>query len=635
VRRSSKRPFAAILPLLLLFAAGFTAEPQMSELEATQKASFVSKLEEYHSKPTVETYARYNTATDVWQVVLTEEVSGSVIAYLRVADDSGEIRRTKVLPIAEELTYPSLSEEEAVKLAAADERVREELSRHGPHSTDAKYTGGKWTVHFYVEEDGPVGGRPTDDGRKEVAQVKVDESSWVLDYAWVGDQVGWYMARGEYGSYGKHANYWYVWGPLALAFALAFIRTDRLFSLRNLDVVAMLGFLVSHGFFRQGIVPEAVLLWYPPLIYLFVRTLLVGFGVGERVEKTSNFPTWLLFALGGLAGGLLIGLNLDARVIDVGYAGVVGADLILDSTIPYGNMPSDVGTGDTYGPLNYLLYVPFVYIFGFSGEWDYLPAAHALTAFSFVAGALALLFAGWKLAGPKGGAALLFAWAAFPYTLYSANNNTNDIVVAAASAVALATAASPIARGASIAAGFAIKLYPLMLGPLWMMHDGAKRRPIAEFVLGGAGVFLLTFWVLLLDGQPIEAARLFYEKTIAFQGARETPWTIFNQIPALGFLQQPLLVAVIVLALIVAAWPRRRTVRRLAALSAALVIGYQLTTNFWYYPYVTWFEPFVFLALLPATNEKTPLDGESLSHQRSAEKLGDRSTPSGPTDAPR
>jgi hypothetical protein len=600
-----------LLSLLLLFAAGFTPDPQMSEQEVREKASFVPELEEYHSKPTVETSASYNTATDTWQVLLTEEVSGSVVAHLRVADDSGEVKRAKVLPVAEELTYPSLSEEEAVKLAVADERVREELSRHGSHSTDAEYSGGKWTVHFYVEEDGSVGGKPTGDGRKEVAEVKVDDTSWVLDYVWVGDQVGWHMARGEYGAYGKQANYWWVWGPLALVFALAFIRTDRLFSLRNLDVVALLGFLVSHGFFRQGIVYEAVLLWYPPLIYLFVRTLLMGFGVGERVEKTSNLPTWLLFGLAGLAGGLVLGLNVDARVIDVGYAGVVGADRILDGTIPYGNMPADVGTGDTYGPLNYLLYVPFVLIFGFSGEWDFLPAAHALTAFSFVAGALALLFAGWKLAGPKGGAALLFAWAAFPYTLYSANNNTNDIIVAAVSAVGLATAASPIARGASVAAGFSVKLYPLVLGPLWMMHDGAKRRPIVDFVLGGVGVFFLTFWVLLLDGHPFEAAKLFYEKTIAFQGARETPWTIFNQVPALGFLQQPLLAAVILLAFIVAAWPRHRTMRRLAAFSAALVIGFQLTTSYWYYPYVTWFEPFVFLALLPATNKKTSLDGES------------------------
>jgi glycosyl transferase family 87 len=612
VSRAAKRPPAvAMVFLLFLFVAGFMPGPQMSEQEAREKVNFVPELEEYHSKPTVETSARYYPAPDIWQVVLTEEVSGSAVAYLRVADDSGEVKRAEVLPVAEELTYPSLSEEEAVKLAAADERVREELSRHGPHSTDAEYGGGTWTVHFYVEEDDPVGGKPTGDGRKEVAQAAVDDTSWVLDYVWVGDQVGWHMARGEYGAYGKHANYWWVWGPLALAFALAFIRTDRLFSVRNLDVVALLGFLVSHWFFRRGIVYEAVLLWYPPLVYLFLRTLLMGFGVGERVEKTSNLPTPLLFALAGLAGGLVLGLNLDARVIDVGYAGVVGADRILNGTIPYGNMPADVGTGDTYGPLNYLLYTPFVLVFGFSGEWDFLPAAHTVTILSFVVGALALLFAGWKLGGVKGGAALLFAWAAFPYTLYSANNNTNDIVVAAAAAVSLATAASPIARGASVAAGFAIKLYPIILGPLWLMYDGAKRRPIFHFFLGGFGVLLLTFWVLLLDGQPIEAARLFYQKTIAFQGGRETPWTIFNQIPALGFLRQPLLAAVILLAFVIAVWPRRRTLRRLAAFSAALVIGFQLTTNYWFYPYITWFEPFVFLALLPATNEKTPLDGEN------------------------
>ena len=627
MRRAANRPPAVAMVLLLLFllAAGFTPGPQMSEHEASEKASFVPELEEYHSKPTVETSASYDPATDIWQVVLTEGVSGSAVAYLRVADDSGEVKRAKVFSVAKELTYPSLSEEQAVKLAAADERVREELSRHGPHSTDAEYGGGKWTVHFYVEEDGLLGGKPTSEGRKEVAKVKVDDTSWVLDYVWVGDQVGWHMARGEYGAYGKHANYWWVWGPLALVFALAFIRTDKLFSLRNLDVVALLGFLVSHGFFRQGIVYEAVLLWYPPLIYLFLRTLLMGFGVGERVEKTSNLPTPLLFVLAGLAGSLVLGLNLNARVIDVGYAGVVGADRILDGTMPYGNMPADVGTGDTYGPLNYLLYAPFVLIFGFSGEWDFLPAAHALTVFSFVVGALALLFAGWKLAGLKGGAALLFAWAAFPYTLYSTNNNTNDIVVAAAAAVGLATIASPIARGASVAAGFAIKLYPAILGPLWMMHDGAKRRPIVNFVLGGLGVFFLTFWVLLLDGKPLEAARLFYEKTIAFQGARETPWTIFNQVPALDFLQQPLLAAVVLLAFIVSAWPRRRTVRRLAAFSAALVVGFQLTTNYWYYPYVTWFEPFVFLALLPATSEKTPLDSESgqLSALGDQQKTGD------------
>jgi hypothetical protein len=617
VKRAATRlaAVALLLPLLLVFATGFTPGPQTSEQEARKKASFVPKLEEYHSKPTVETSADYDPATDTWRVALTEEVSGNTVAYLMVADDTGKVKRVRVLSVADELTYPSLSEEEAVKLALASPEVRKELSEHdGPHSTNADYqAAGKWTLHFYVREGGSVGGKPMSDGRKEVAEVGIDDSSWVLDYVWVGDQVGWNMARGEYGAYGKHANYWYVWLPLALAFALAFVRHERLFSLRNLDLAALLWFLLSHHFFREGIVYEAVLLWYPPLIYLFLRTLLMGFGLGERVEKTSNLPTWVLLCLGGLAGGLVLALNLDSRVIDVGYAGVVGAELILEGTSPYGNMPEDVGTGDTYGPLNYLLYVPFVVMFGFSGQWDFLPAAHALSAFSFVVGALALLFAGWKLSGdPKGGAALLFAWVLFPYTLYSTNNNTNDIIVAAMGAVGLAAASSAIARGATVLGGFAIKLYPLILAPLWMMHEGTKnRRPIWEFVLGGIGVVVLSFWVVLLDGQPMEAIKLFYEKTIAFQGDRETPWTIFTQIPALGFLQQPLLAGAIVLAFVVAVWPQKRTMRRLAAFSAALIIGFELTTNYWFYPYVTWFEPFVFLSLLLATNEKTALDGGS------------------------
>jgi len=595
--------------LLLVFATGFAPGPRMSEKEVREKASTVPKIEEYYSKPTVETSVGYEPATDAWRVVLAEESSGDPVAYLTVDDDSGGVRGANVLSSADDLAHTSLSEEEAVRLALADERVQAELSEHESYNSEAEYDGGVWTVQFFVEEQGSVGGRPTDEG-KEVAVAAVDDESWDVEYAWTGDQVGWNMARGEEGAYGKQANYWYVWGPLALAFALAFMRTDRLFSVRNLDVLALLGFLVSHAFFREGVVYEAVLLWHPPLIYLFLRTLLMGFGIGERVEKTSNLPTWLLLGLAGLAGGLVLGLNLDSRVIDVGYAGVVGADLILHGTIPYGNMPADVGTGDTYGPLNYLLYAPFVLLFGFSGQWDFLPAAHALTAFVFMAGAVALFITGWRLSGPKGAAALTFAWAVFPYTLYSTNNNTNDIVVAAVSAVGLAAAASPVGRGAGVAAGFAVKLYPIILGPLWMMHDGARRRPIVDFLLGGLGVVLLTFWVVLLDGRPVEAARLLFEKTIAFQGARETPWTIFSQVPALGFLQQPLLAAVILLAFIVAVWPRKRTMRRLAAFSAALVIGFQLTTNYWFYPYVTWFEPFVFLALLTATNEKTALDGE-------------------------
>jgi hypothetical protein len=194
-------------------------------------------------------------------------------------------------------------------------------------------------------------------------------------------------------------------------------------------------------------------------------------------------------------------------------------------------------------------------------------------------------------------------------------------------AVGLATAASPLARGASVAAGFAIKLFPLVLAPLWLLHDGPRRRAsILDFLLGGMGVVLLTFWVLALKGAPLEGLRIFYEHTLAFQGGRETPWSIFAQVPELRVLQQPLTFAAIVLAFVVAVFPAKRTIRRLAAFSAALIVAFELTVNYWFYPYVTWFEPFVFAVLLLATNEKTALDGdiEVRSSNADGREVGDR-----------
>ena len=601
-----------LLPLLLP-VLGLTPGTQTSEDEVRRAVGTVPEVQELLSHPTVNTSARYDAPSDSWEVILREETSGTIVAVLTVEDETQKVSEAEVYPIAETLTYPSTSEEEAIKLALADPEVQDELTRHGSYTSYAEYEDGEWTVYLEVEESGAVGGMPVEGGeRKEIAQVEVDDETWQLNYVWTGDQVAWRMARGDYGAYGKHANYPYVWGPLALLFALAFWRTDKLYSLRNLDLLALLSFLVSHGFFRVGETYPAVLLWYPPLLYLLARTLLLGFGIGERVEKTSNFPTSVLLILGALASGLVLGLNLDSRVIDVGYAGVVGADRILDGALPYGNMPEEVGTGDTYGPLNYLLYVPFLWLFGWSGEWDFLPGAHAVTALAFIGGALSMLVAGRRYAGAQGGAAMLFAWAVFPYTLYSANNNTNDIIVAAVAAVAVAAATSPLARGASIVSGFAIKLFPILLAPLWMLQDGTRRRgPLLDFVLGGLGVFFLTFWVLALEGDPIAGAVEFFDRTLRFQGERETPWTVFAQIPELKVLQPVLTAAVVLLAFVVPVVLKKRTIRRLTALSAALVIAFELTVNYWFYPYVTWFEPFVFVALLLATHEKTALDRES------------------------
>ena len=139
-----------------------------------------------------------------------------------------------------------------------------------------------------------------------------------------------------------------------------------------------------------------------------------------------------------------VGLNVvDSNVIDVGYAGVLGADRIMDGKGLYGGerFSADVEHGDTYGPLNYVAYIPFEQALPWSGGWDDLPAAHGAALTFDLLTLLGLLLLGRRLrAGPAGrelGVALAFAWAAFPYSAFALETNSNDSLVALSTVGAL------------------------------------------------------------------------------------------------------------------------------------------------------------------------------------------------------
>src|SRR2546423_6923141 len=134
--------------------------------------------------------------------------------------------------------------------------------------------------------------------------------------------------------------------------------------------------------------------------------------------------------------GFRIALNVaDSNVIDVGYAGAIGADRIEHGHgLSRGDFPKENEHGDTYGPVDSLLYVPFEAAMPFHGKWDDRPAAHGAAIFFDLLTIAGLLVLGRRLrAGPQGralGVALAYAWAAFPYTLYTMNSNSNDTLVA-------------------------------------------------------------------------------------------------------------------------------------------------------------------------------------------------------------
>jgi signal transduction histidine kinase len=77
------------LMLLLLCAMGFARGSQMGEAEVLEKASFVPTLEEYYSKPTVETTAYYIVAEALTNVA---KHSRATEAHVVIQRDNGNLR---------------------------------------------------------------------------------------------------------------------------------------------------------------------------------------------------------------------------------------------------------------------------------------------------------------------------------------------------------------------------------------------------------------------------------------------------------------------------------------------------------------------------------------------------------------
>ncbi len=439
-------------------------------------------------------------------------------------------------------------------------------------------------------------------GGTERAQVHVDDATGAVLEAWTGPQVAWKMARGYENAFAGKLNAPYVWLPLCLLFLAPFIDPRRPLRLLHLDLVVLLAFGVSHFFFNRGDISASVPLAYPVLLYLLARLLWEGFR--PRTARGPLLPwakvTWLALALVALVG-FRITLNVtDSNVIDVGYAGVIGADRITDGRGLYeGDFPEDNHHGDTYGGANYLLYVPFEQIAPFSGDWDYLGAAHAAAVFFDLATLLGLLVLGRRLrAGPEGralGVVLAYAWVAYPYTLYALNSNSNDTLVAAVVVWALVALRSPPLRGVLVGLGAAAKFVPLALAPLFATADERRRvRGALVFTAALVVVIVASFAPFLPDG----GVRELYDRTLGYQIERDSPFSIWGQNGGLDPLWTGVKIAAGGLAVLVAFVPRRKTAVQVAALGGAVLVALQIAAAHWFYLYVVWFAPFAFVAFM-------------------------------------
>ena len=445
-------------------------------------------------------------------------------------------------------------------------------------------------------------------GKKEIGLVVIDDLSGRVVEQWTGFQIAWTMARGYPGAFGRHVNALYIWLPLCVLFLLPFIDFRRPFSMLHLDLLMLLSFSVSLAFFNHARIYASVPLAYPPLLYLLARMLAL-----LRRRPSSRRPPalrllvpapWLALGVVFLLG-FRIALNVtDSNVIDVGYAGVIGASRIVHGQPLYGGWPSENEHGDTYGPFNYETYVPFEQVFGWSGKWDDLPAAHAAAIFFDLLATALLFLLGRRMRGPTLGVAFAYAWVSYPFTLYALESNSNDSLVAVLVIAALLTASyraklATVGRGALTALAGLTKIAPLALAPVLATHGlaqlpwRARARALALYVVGFVAAAALAF----VPSLSHDSLHQIYERTLVYQSNRGSPFSVWGLYGLQG-LERFVEIAGVVFALLLAVAPRRADLVGLAAACAAVLIAVQLGIEHWFYLYIPWFFPLVVVTLL-------------------------------------
>jgi hypothetical protein len=534
-----------------------------------------------------------------------------------VADHAAEIRTVLQRPALDRAA--SLTDQEVESIAEGSPELHDWIDSRTIARTAVDYDAAKRLHTFYaVSKDA--------DGKETVeAQVFVSDESGEITEVRTGPQVAWMMARGYDGAFGRAITRPAIWIPLCLIFLLAMLplaQPRRLASMRTLDLLVLLSFSLSLIWFNDGEIFTSVPLQYPPMAYLALRlgwiavartraarplTVPAAASDGERPPPRlrpsfgGSAPTWVLVTLLIVTLALRFGLNaFNSNVIDVGYAGVIGADRIAHGATPYGNMPSDCGSCDTYGPLNYIAYVPFELTQPWEGRWDDLGAAHgAATLFDIlcVAGMFTL---GWRIAGLRLGMGLALAWAAFPFTAYALETNANDGLVAAVLIWGLVLLRHAFWRGAMLGLALSAKFAPAVLLLLWSRKPFPRPGPgrnLLPYAAGLASAAVATGWVLLLDGG--DGVRAFWDRTIGYQLGRDSPFSVWGQHPGLRPVQIAVMVVVAIVAVAVLRWPRRLDLLTMSALSGALLIGVEFTLTHWFYLYIPWFLPFALLAVVP------------------------------------
>jgi len=393
-----------------------------------------------------------------------------------------------------------------------------------------------------------------------------------------------------------------------------------LWRIRNLDVLVLASLTLSIVFYNSGMLSRMILVTYSALPYLGFRC--AWWALRGAREGRASVPLFDHVTRRWSAGQQVRALRLTAvatalivavvgltslNVLDVGYAVMEGATLISHGVLPYGHIP-DVLHGDTYPLGSYLLYVPFALLSPVRNVWDDAD----LTLLVAVAAALLAALGLWRVAGrpatggaghgsreaERAGLRTAIAWLTFPPLIVTVTTGTTDVALAAILVGALVLWRRPAWSTALLSAAAWFKLVPLAILPLLLagLRGRSLARSLAVIVMASA----VMISILVALGGLAAPGRMLRAMSFQFtRGSQHSLWTLIGGAPVQELFEAATCALVLGAALRIRRDPALAgDFARLAGIAAAIMLGLQVSANYWSYLYLVWVFPFIALSLL-------------------------------------
>jgi hypothetical protein len=421
---------------------------------------------------------------------------------------------------------------------------------------------------------------------------------------------------------------WVAYQPVMLiGLALLFVLMTAVMPLRrirNLDVAALLTLVVSVVAFQHRYVTGSLLVALPALGYLIGRCAWRGLAPPATARAPAAVPlfeqltrSWepqqrvrmLRAALLVLALiYLMVGVS-SADGVDVIYAAMEGATRIIHGLLPYGHLPGDVVHGDTYPILSYALYAPLALLAPVPDTFSSVDLELAVTVVAaLLIGASIARAQSRAAAGPRhrrreaqldtAGPRAALAWLSFPVVLIVVSTGTTDVMLALMLAFAVLLWRRPALSTGLLAVAGWFKLAPFALLPLWLAP--LRGRRLAAALAAVAAVSAATLGLVMALGGPAGISAMVHAVAYQFErGSLQSFWIVLHLSAFQGAGQAA---ALALIAGAAVALHRDSALagdrRRVAALTAAILIALQLAANYWAFLYVVWFLPLIGLSLL-------------------------------------